>query len=282
MYQDFFRNGAIKETTFFDEGPKVVPPKQLIINSSSIDTSAFDAYRQGVEITQLKYFDAGIVKISAGEPGHVLRKNRFGMDKNFRPEPTFEELDYFNPVFFLKAQALADPLLLNIITFPIITGDNDQIENYYFDGIIEPFPIREVASFFSIEVPFVARTIRGTLMGGNSDQTWASDRVVTVDYYEPEKQQIEYLDLVDIIDGHPLNGFFRFDKSKTRPFDDARYPRNTTLSTNYTGSMNAALSLMTGSTDNYISFKQKSATSGFVFANTPLGTDSLAFGGMTY
>lgn len=282
MYQDFFRNTVKPETTFFDEGPRVLPPKELIVNSSSIDTSAFDSYRQGVEITQMKYYDAGLVKILAGEPGHVLRKNRFGMDKNFRPEATFEELDYFNPVFFLKAQALAEPLLLNIITFPIITGDNDQIENYIFDGIIEPFPIREVASFFSIEVPFISRTIRGSVMGGNSDQTWASDRILTVDYFEPEKEQIEYLDLVDIIDGHPLNGFFRFAKSSNRPFDDSRYPRNLPLSTNYPSGMNAALSLMTGSTDNYISFKQRSATSGFTYGNTSIGTDSLSFGGMTY
>ena len=59
-----------------------------------------------------------------------LKRNRYGMDRNFRTEPTFEELDYFDPRMFLLAQELSSPLLLNIITFPIITSDNDQIENF--------------------------------------------------------------------------------------------------------------------------------------------------------
>jgi hypothetical protein len=169
-------------------------------NLGGIDTSAIDGYRQGVELTQQKHFDAGLVKIHAGEPGHILRKNSFGMGKNYKADAIFEELDYFNPVNFILAQELAEPLLLNILTFPIITGDNDQIENFIFDGIIEPLPIREVSSFFSTEVPFQARTTRGTFMGGNSDQTWSSDQVLTVDYFEPEKHQIEFVDMVDMID----------------------------------------------------------------------------------
>ena len=39
-----------------------------------MNTSVTDPYRQGVEITQQKYYDAGFVKIFAGEPGHVIRK----------------------------------------------------------------------------------------------------------------------------------------------------------------------------------------------------------------
>ena len=291
-FEDFFRSNEIEDTIFFDEGPRLPKNKPnissgLFVNSSSIDTTDVDPYRQGVEITQIKHWDAGIVKIHAGEPGHRLRKNRFGMDRNFRPETTFEELDYFNPVTFIRAQQLVEPLLFNIITFPIITGANDQLENYVYDGVIEPFPIREVASFFSIEIPFQSRTVRGTLMGGNSDQTWSSDRILTVDYFEPDKHQIEYVDMVDLIgpsgsSPQPLNGYFRFDKSTRRPFDDSRFPRNTSLSTNYPSGMDAALSLMTGSTDNYVSFKQRSSVSGFQYENTPVGTDSIVFGGLTY
>ena len=290
-FENFFTPpGIVPETTFFDEGPRIITKPVVsvdFVNSSSINTLAIDGYRQGVELTQIKYFDAGLAKIHAGEPGHVLRRNRFGMDKNFRTDPRFEELDYFDPVKFLEAQEQAEPLLLNIITFPIITGDNDQIENYVFDGVIEPLPIREVASFFSIEVPFQSRTVRASLMGGNEDSTHASDRVLTVDYYEPEKEQIPYLDLIDLIGPsgsapQPLNGFFVFDKSTNRPFDDSRYPRNVPIATTYSSNFAEALSIMTGSTDNYVSFKQKSATSGFFYDNTPVGTDSLAFGGMTY
>lgn len=290
-FEDFFRPDSIRTTLFFDEGPRIprVKPNGSLSrfsNTSSIETIEIDGYRQGVEMTQMKHFDAGLVKIHAGEPGHVLRKNRFGMDKNNRPEPRFEELDYFNPITFLRAQEIGDPLLLNILTFPIITGDNDQIENFVFDGVIEPLPIREIASFFSIEVPFQARSVRGALMSGNDDQTAASDLIVSVDYYEPEKHQIEYIDMVDLIGTgstpHQMAGYFQFDKSKRRPFDDARFPRNVPIATTYSSEMNAAISLMSGSTDNYISFKQRGSTSGFYYDNTPVGVDSIAFGGMSY
>lgn len=290
-FEEFFTQpGAVSQTNFFDEGPRIVARQHHsssgFINSSSIDTSAIDGYRQGVELTQIKYFDAGLAKIHAGEPGHVLRKNGFGMSRNFQTMPQFQELDYFNPVAFLRAQQLDDPSLLNI-TFPIITGDNEQIENYVFDGVIEPFPIREVVSFFSIEAPFTSRTIKGALMQGNEDTTHASDRILTVDYFEPEKHQVPYLDLVDLIgpsgsSPQPLNGFFVFDKSTNRPFVDATYPRNVSISTTYASDFAEVLSLMSGSTDNYVSFKQKSSAAGSYYDNTPAGTDSIAFGGMTY
>lgn len=65
--------------SWFDEGPA---PRNIMpmstINTSSIDTSAIDAYRQGVEVTQMKHFDAGFCKITSGEPGHVLKQTDFG------------------------------------------------------------------------------------------------------------------------------------------------------------------------------------------------------------
>lgn len=282
--QDYYRNNPGDDPAFFDEGPS--PPQAVIIfvNTSSIDTSAIDGYRQGVELTQQKHFDAGIVKISAGEPGHVLRRNGYGMSRNFRNDPRFEELDYFSPEMFLRAQEQDSPLLFNIITFPIITSDNDQIENYVFDGIIEPFTIRPRASFFSIDVPFEAHEPKGALMGGNTDTTWASDQVESVYVYDL-KQHIGYLDMVDMIDGrYPLNGFFRHDKTPLSPYVDARYPRNVRLATNYDNDLNAALSLMSGSTDNYIGLTQRAATAGLDYDpnGSSLGTDSIAFGGRVY
>ena len=43
------------------------------------------------------------------------------------------------------------------------------------------------------------------------------------------------------------------------------------------------MSMMTGSTDNYIRYDEVSATCGWYYDNNmSVGTDSLAFGGMTY
>lgn len=281
---DFFRSSYHEETSFFDEGPVVRYSVGVAQNTSSIDTSQIDAYRQGVEITQMKHFDAGIVKIHAGEPGHMLRRNRFGMDRNYRTEPVFEELDYFQSELFLRAQELDSPLLWNILTFPIITSDNDQIENYVFDGVIEPLTIRSRASFFSIDVPFEAHDVRGALMGGNTDSTGASDQVLTIYVRNSStmSEMLPYLDLVDLIGGRfPLNGYFQHEKSHIKPFADIRYPRNVSLQS-YDASLESALSLMTGSTDSYIRFDERSATSGWDFDSNLIGTDSLAFGGMTY
>ena len=292
---DFFRNIHHEDPFFFDEGPKVQATKPEFKagefhNTSSIETVLIDSYRQGVELTQQKHFDAGIAKIHAGEPGHVLRRNRYGMDKNFRNNPRFEELDYFNPEKFLRAQDQASPLVFNVIT-----SDNDQIENFLFDGIIEPFTIRARASFFSIDMPFEAHEVKGSMMSGNPDTIAASDLVQTVYLYDL-KQQLPFLDqYADTVTfaeqkagqgyASSLVGFFRHDKPVIAPFADSRFPRNTVLSTNYDPAMDAALSLMTGSTEGYINLAigKRSATAGWDYdTNSGVGTDSLVFGGQVY
>jgi hypothetical protein len=56
-----------------------------------------------------------------------------------------------------------------------------------------------------------------------------------------------------------------------------------TSSTKYNASLGAALSLMSGSTNNYIPYNKVSATSGWTFDTTAgVGTDSLAFGGQVH
>lgn len=296
--RNYFHNIHNEDPFFFDEGPKVELTKPTCVsgtfcNSSSIETAQIDGYRQGVELTQIKHFDAGLAKIHAGEPGHILRRNRFGMDKNFRNESYFEELDYFNPENFLRAQEYDSPLFFNIITFPILTSDNDQLENFIFDGVIEPLTIRAKASFFSIEVPFESHDIKGALMGGNTDTTWASDQIQTVYLYDL-KQQLGFLDqYADTVafaeqeagraQASSIVGFFRHDKPIIAPFNDARFIRNEV--TNYDSALDAALSLMSGSTDSYInlSIGKRSATAGWDYdSNSGVGTDSLSFGGMIY
>jgi len=290
--QDFFRNSCIQETTFFDEGPiihhvKPNPVDGSYVNTSSINTSNLDPFRQGVELTQLKHFDAGLVKIHAGEPGHVVRRNSFGMNQNFRASEIFQELDYFNPITYLQIQG--DPGVGESssisLTFPILTSDNDQSENYIYDGAIEPFPIREVVSFFSLEAPFQARGIKGSLMAVNEDQHRSCDDVLTIYEFDHTQNIIAFLDMVDMFEGRvPMNGYFIYDKAIILPFVDAKYSRNCQTSTTYTSDMIVALSAqgMTGSTDNYVSFKHRAAVAGWDYVNSYSGTDSIAFGGLEH
>jgi len=294
----FFRNDSREEPSFFDEGPPVLNVKHVSLdNTSSIDTTTIDPHRQGVELTQQKHFDSGLAKIHAGEPGHILRRNRYGMDKNFRQNTIFQELDYFSPETFLRAQETAT-IFDDIVTYPIVVGDNDQLENYSTDGIIEPFTLRARISFFSIDTPFEPHEVKGAVMAGNLDMTHASDLVQTV-YVNEQRDQIPYLDQYadavafegsegsSITEQHvpTIIGIFQNEKSSLSPFVDARYPRNVQISTNYDSTMDAALSLMTGSSENYINqiFKERSAATGWYYDNhIAVGVDSLAFGGMIY
>jgi hypothetical protein len=279
---DFFRNTHIDNTTFFDEGPRVPNAKPLTsgINTGSIDTFAIDGFRQGVEITHQKYFDVGYVKIHAGEPGHRLRANTFGMVNNIRNvQPFFKDADYFDPVSYIKAQAINS----SSISFPIITSNDDEIENRSFNGIIEPFTIRARVSFFSREAPFESHEVKGALMNGNTNQAWESDQILTVDRYDLT-QKVFYLDMVDVHQGRtPMNGFFSSKKATLLPFVDERLIRDTKSTSVYATDMSAAMSLMSGSTGNYISIGYRSGAAGKDYDNNmSIGTDSIAFGGMVY
>jgi len=278
---NFFRSPGIQDPDFFDEGPKITI--KVSGSKGGMDTSMIDAFRQGVELTQQKHFDAGMAKIHAGEPGHVLRKNNFGENKNFFPDPRYADIDLFNPIVFLTAQEHNSYLTHDIFTFPIVTGDSSQVESYNTDGVIEPLTVRATAAFYSMDAPFESHSIKGELMGGNADQSLSSDQVVTVDYFDPASQIVPYLDDVDMLGTMGVStGFFHYDKIYTKPFDDSRYPRNV-ISSSRGEDMDIALSLMSGSTDNYVSFKQRSQTAGWDYdTTTAIGTDSIAFGGMTH
>jgi len=284
-HQQFFRNISEKEPDFFDEGPVIFKKIATVTNSGSIETIRIDGYRQGVELTQQKHFDAGIGKIHAGEPGHFLRQNRFGMDNRLLPEPEYKDLDYFSSLNYIKAQAQGSALDGDIVTFPIIIGDTSEVDNFIFNGAIEPLTIRSIASFYSIDVPFEAHSIKAGLMNSTEDTTRASSLIVTVNDYDTSPNYVPYLDMVDMSPAQqPTNGYFVTIKAALKPFADVRYLRNiiSSSSDSETSTMNAALSLMTGSTDNYISLKQRSATSGWDYDYNVSGTDSLAFGGMTF
>jgi len=283
--RSIFSAVAEAETVCFDEGPRPLNTRDRTVNSlsGSIDTREIDAYAQGVELSQQRRYDAGIFKIWAGEPGHQLRRNRFGMDRNDRPSKAFADADFFDPVTFVDAQDAASPFWTPIFTFPIITSDSDQSENENFNGVIEPLSIRKVANFSSIDTPFEAHAVRGAFGNGNIDKQNSSDQVVSIYEFSEDEREIGFLDLVDLIAGIPLNGFFDGTMAHLEPFTDRRLVRNTVRSTTMESDMTAALSLMTGSTDNYIQPGFRSAVCGRDYdGSTVNGIDSLAFGGMTY
>ena len=269
------------DAPYFDEGPK--PPRARDNTDGSMNNlSSSYPYLQGVEVTRQQQYDAGFVKIWSGEPHHALRQNVFGQDRNFSLGPGFTETDLFDPVTYVAAQGRSSPLNSPVFTFPIVTGDNDQVENYNLNGIIEPLAIRPVIAFFSTDVPFESHAVRATMMCGNVDQLGGSDAVTTVDSFSSLGSS-GFLDMVDALGRRSMNGFFRFGSTTLSPFVDERLTRNVRPSDTTPQDMVAAMSSLTGSSDSYIRHNERSATCGWYYENgTSMGTDSLAFGGMTH
>lgn len=336
------------DTAYFYEGPSHAPTRPTDESASgSMNTLAIDGWRQGVELTRQKYYDAGTAKVWSGEPGHALYNSEYGANDVIRKTVPFKDIGKFRTISLVLDDART--------VFPILVGDNDAPEGVGSDGAIEPLAIRSVVSFYSTYAPFEAHTMRASFMGGNEDIFRGSDEVTSVDEFSDLRTNVPYLDMVDMFEGRiPLNGFFIFDTAKMSPFEDIRYPRNVPTTsqddevsgisvsgtfgagtaiisnvTNLTGifvgrtlirsgvvlgkvtsintttsaitgsnpiglngtlsfqvmdmSVRGALSALEGSTDNYVSSKNVSSTNGWTYDNVVgIGTDSIAFGGMTY
>ena len=277
---DLFNDTTTNKNTYFDESPKVKFVQKNIINSSSINTNEIDAFRQGVEIKSFKHFDAGLVKIYAGEIDHQIKGYTIGATKTFESGVSFKELDYFNPVEFLRAQESESTLYFDLLTYPIITGDNDQIENYSFNGIIEPLSIRPKISFFSIDHPFESHDVRGSIMGGNVNIKNAT-ALIDNRYEHLSIGLSPYNDMVEMFNGKYSLGAFYNESEFTSPsaFDDS-------FCTNYKNENDEQMKYILQELDSDDETSLNNCrnhiiiTSGFTYDGSL--ADSIAFGGMTY
>jgi len=305
----------------FDEGP-LLKINAVGINSSSINTDAFDAFRQGVEITLDKHARNGLYKISAGTPGHIVRPTCYGVNEiNIVSEYSYVDVDPIDPATYLTVSSSA-------ARDRMIGSEDDLLKrSVLYNGIIEPLTIRTLEGFLSNEAPYTMRDVHGALMEGNTDRgSLVSDQILTVDYvpfklvavngsrgYVPGNVAFEnkawFLDSLhasavapgsgslsgSIRKQLPQNGsvkYFLTDISGSNrglnvvgPFNDVEtYLRDFGITTARSGAdMVAVFNTMTGSTGNYVPPGKKSATTGLIYDNIGYsGTDSIAFGGMTY
>lgn len=275
---DFF-SSISEDVTYFDEGPVLHLSQSTDSSRSGIDTTMIDGFRQGVEITLTKHYTSGTAKIYAGEQGHVVRQNNVGLTRTFvLPDVGFTDMQTFDAAAYVSTSNTS---------YPIIIGDGEQQigRNGVLDGIIEPLTIRAKVGFFSIDVPFEAHDVRGTFGGGNSNQFGASEQVLFIDYVDQSTDAKEFVDLVDMFEGKvPLNGYFNVEQVQLLPFSDESRTAQS-ISSAHDASMQSALTAMvSGSTENFIQQNQRSASAGWYYDNgtSPRGTDSIAFGGLSY
>lgn len=288
----------------FDEGP-IINISDVGINSSSINTSEIDAFRHGVEITLNKHAHAGMFKISAGTPGHIVKPVCYGAnpDLDINKSNSFKEIDPFNPVSYLNLSSSID-------REKMISSEEETLDlRSSYNGIIEPLSIRAVEGFLSTELPFQMHSVKGEFSEGNFDKlNNANDRVLTIDYvpkklvainysrgfvegniaYENKSPFYDRLSDVSTSPGSgsmasslkkqlPQNGsvkYFVVDLSGSNifpntifPFDDSKvYLKSLGITAEtYGEDMIDIFNTMTGSTDNYVPPGKKSATTGFVY-----------------
>lgn len=305
---EFFFNTQVQEPDYFEEVEYKrtgtitfsAAKNNQYVNTSSINVSTSDAFKQGVEINSQKAYDAGWVKIYSGEPGHILKQTSFGMQNRSLPPggTPFADKSLLSPTLLINAAPIILPNSQGSLLEIIVVGDNDCINVNSLDGIIEPFAIRAKLENSNLEFPFPAHEVFGSVMDGNLDFRHACDQVKTVDEFEPRLSNAIFDDSNTANDINLWNGKSSLNatvtQQSTRPpfFDVSRfegevlffdYVAASTINSPDSGSIIVALEAMNGSSDNYVPPIKRAATSGYTydFGGFP-GTDSLAFGGMAY
>lgn len=259
---------------------------------NGMDTSAFDAWRQGVELTQSKFvYGSSQPKFWVGNTkgyGNLITYGQARSWTEYENTTSFDDLTIpFNPVLF------------------ITLGQNYPVPIYFNDGpmeeeeaIIEPFtiPFRKdpVAGF---DPP---RQIHGSLEDGNSRDPYNfgrnTNRISSFIPYDPPLTQEPFLDAgqeyvgVTLQNSIVIEGFVPFIQRESEPFNDTRdeeIVKEITLTLNNVNDIQflAALNSLKFDLEDDIrdSFFQKSAPCGNDVYGTNqaiYGTDSIAYVGL--
>lgn len=272
------------DTIWFDEC-KVVTTQTFYSSvattlTSSINTVDVDAYRQGVELTSMKHYDAGSFKIFAGEIGHQIKQTTYGNQKNFREDSKFfSDIARFNPVDFINLEVSFKQVYSN---WPIVVDDYNAESSFDMNGIAEPLTIRSAVMFNNLEHPFNYHSVKGTLMLGNESPFNNVDLVSPISTFDIRVKHSEFYD----------DGYFDNYDAVTTPFNDIQLTKDFLLSSSVSVDIYNALSqtYVSGTTnmnyttsDQYIHYNEISATTGFIFDDVQgVGTDSITFGGLVY
>jgi len=265
------------------------------VTKSGYVSSSVDPFRQGVEIT-LPRHTAGITKISAGTAGHFINPLPLGLNENnnLTGNDFFQELNLFNSVEFIQAQD-SEKLIEHIITFPIVTSDANQRENFVLSGIIEPFPIRPIISYFSIYFPTEPHGIKANFSNGDVLIKKSSDIVSSVYEFLPSASNKEvFLDASEpitmtndegssTVEVGPNIPYLPTDTNYIEPFEDKVNARGDKLETtrSYDNDLLSAVRKLRSMGTSYLNSNEFSGATGFTYNDSVQGVDSIAFGGLT-
>lgn len=269
-------------------------------NLAKMDTSAFDAFRQGVSVTTDKYKNDSILyKLSSnnqrniGRPDHYVEQREYGQPINYEGNVPFADIEGRHSPYDLTTHTI---LSTETVQYPVVY-DNNILEPIRNNGILEPLAIRETILNNSADSPWQAHRVSGEISGANSNPEFGTIFVSNDIKRTEDQQKLENVMIND-------DGYFDASEQAFDPvfdtatsttitfnvpgfssdvpqtevlFDDTIDLTTNSLITETEALTGILMALPDSSRSNYLI---KSAHSGFTYDNNPEGTDSLAFGGL--
>jgi hypothetical protein len=263
--------------TPFDDAPALVVKPLTSGSNPPIDTSAFDDWRQGVELTQEKYyFHGSIVKIHSGEPNHLMAVlNYGGADVNILDVTSFNDTDKYDPLYHLMTTDL------NYFPPPF----NDDINLIGFNGTIEPLTIRDIVAFASLYGKYEPHAFHGNLESGNHSLYNNSD-VQKLEYERKEQQaRLPYTDYVATMGNLKLDALESIPIiNDVPPFDDSQPPSAVFSNVKDDPNLRATVWYnLNPASDTYVPNNKVSTTKGYTWSTFDgSNADSIAFGDLRY
>ena len=301
MWQDYFLKKK-EVVAIYDSATK---------NRVGMDTSETDAFRQGVSVTTNRYKNSSILyKMSSnnqrniGRPDHYVEQREFGQPMNYEGNVPFEDIKGRHRPYNLSTKTI---LSTETVQYPVVYNNN-ILEPTRYNGVLEPFDIRETVVNNSADSPWQAHRISGDVSGANSspefgtifisndikrteDQLKSGNIMLNADcYFDDSEQAFDpvtnsaftdasdsvYLRTLEKIT-FPVPGFSSDVPQTEVLFDDTIDLTTNSLITETESITSTLMALPDSSRSNYLI---KSAPSGFTYDNNPEGTDSLAYGGL--
>lgn len=250
-----------------------------VLMSSSIDTSAIDRFRQGVELTLMKHFDMGLYHITSGEPGHKCFICEYGQDLNadFRMYYSDEENNPKSEVIINLTQQMKSAI--NLHTFPeYIPDPQTPTISAQFNGIIELYMQRKVGS---------TDKVIGVLEDGNPDAYGSSEFILNSYPYNPHNHKEPFLDVIQVNNGiatYDVEQYENFvNRGKVETYIDVCNEKLISMIPyiNVENDVLNVLCTLKYGDENSVPIGEKMAATGFMYDNAPFG-DSIAFGGIGY
>ncbi len=264
----------------FNEDADDKPAQITTTLSSTLDTRGIDQYRQGVEITTWRHWTQGTVKIHAGEPGHMVQPENYGLRDLALSGRTFTDRSVANPVLFISSSTtIVHRTTYLAPSVPPVLFTRGDAERHLCDGALDSLDVRNVALCFGGDVPIQGPGVRGAVMAGTLDSAIRADIVTSFIHPINSSSAPAFNDIGGLYDLRWPNARHNLPVSALAPFTDRRiYLGEEESPTD--AQIAAIVNRATGSGD-FLPSGCRASTSGWVY-DDGVGTDSIAFGGLTY